>query len=129
MTTIITSSLANWPATAVHALMREVYASSDAMSETFEGKFPDFEAFAQQRQGWLAMPGAVALVAHEADTLLGYILLMPRRQARLRHTADLNMGASCRAWQGGGQAAAGGGLAGRTSAGLAGDRLPYGTSR
>ncbi|MDN3575418.1 N-acetyltransferase [Chitinimonas viridis] len=92
MTAIITSPLANWPATAVHALMREVYATSDAMSETFEDKFPDFEAFVQQRQDWLAMPGAVALVAHEADTLLGYILLMPRQQARLHHTADLNMG-------------------------------------
>ncbi len=92
MMVIITSPLVNWPATAVHALIREVYASSDAMSEAFEEKFPDIEAFVQQRQGWLAMPGAVALVAHEADTLLGYILLMPRQQARLSHTADLTMG-------------------------------------
>ena len=76
----------------LYALYRDVYSSSDAMSESIEEKYPgpgDFETdiVALQR-----LPGAVALAAEMDGKPVAYAVIKPRKPARLRHTADLNMG-------------------------------------
>jgi phosphinothricin acetyltransferase len=84
---------ATWPRlAALHVLIRDVYATSDAMSEDFEDKFPSPSVLAAEIAAVTARPGGLVLVADAAPMPLGYLVVEPRPQARLRHTADLTMG-------------------------------------
>lgn len=76
----------------LHALYRDVYSSSDAMSETFEEKYPTPGAFEADMAALQSLPEAVALIAEIDRTPLAYATIRPRKQSRLQHTADLNMG-------------------------------------
>jgi RimJ/RimL family protein N-acetyltransferase len=76
----------------LHALFADVYASSDAMSETLEEKYPDPRSLAGDVAALGHVPGAVALAAEVDGRPVAYVVVRPRKQARLRHTADLGMG-------------------------------------
>jgi ribosomal protein S18 acetylase RimI-like enzyme len=77
---------------ALFELVRDVYASSTFMSEAFEDKFPAPEALVHEVRDVTSRPGGLFLVAEQHPHLRGYIVILPRRQARLRHTADLHLG-------------------------------------
>ena len=76
----------------LYALVRDVYNSSDCMSERLEEKFPTPESFEEYAAALSVRPGSVALAAEMDGALYGYLTIMPRYQAKLRHTSDLNMG-------------------------------------
>lgn len=80
-----------YSSTDLYRLYQRVYSSSEGMSETFAEKFADLDAFAldiASRQ----QSGGIALVAAIDGKPLAYATITPRRQSRLRHTAELNMG-------------------------------------
>ena len=62
------------------------------MSETLEDKYPSLNSFEKDNLVLQSQPGAVALVAELANKPVAYLTIRPRRQSRLSHTADLNMG-------------------------------------
>ena len=76
----------------IYDLVSDVYATSEGMSEALEDKYPMLESFQQDVADLLSRPGAIALVAEREGTLLGYLTVKPRNQAKLRHTSELNMG-------------------------------------
>jgi len=76
----------------LYALVSDVYTTSDGMSERLEEKFPTLESFEQYIDELSSRPGAVALAAGMGGELCGYLTIMPRYQAKLRHTSELNMG-------------------------------------
>jgi RimJ/RimL family protein N-acetyltransferase len=76
----------------LYALYRDVYASSEEMSETLEDKYPGLDDFTEDVAALARLPGAIALAVEIAGRPVSYLTIRPRRQARLRHTADLNMG-------------------------------------
>lgn len=76
----------------LYALFGDVYSSSDGMSEALEDKYPDLASFEADLVALQGLPDAVALVAEVGGKPAGYVVIRPRRQSRLRHTADLNMG-------------------------------------
>ncbi|MGC9445332.1 MAG: GNAT family N-acetyltransferase [Candidatus Methanospirareceae archaeon] len=76
----------------LYALYRDVYASSEGMSETLEDKYPCLDDFTADVVALERLPGAIALAVEIAGRPVAYLIIRPRRQARLRHTADLNMG-------------------------------------
>lgn len=76
----------------LYALFQDVYSTSDGMSEALKDKYPDLPAFEKDIADLHRLPGSIALVAESDDRLAGYLTVRPRRQTRLRHTADLNMG-------------------------------------
>jgi ribosomal protein S18 acetylase RimI-like enzyme len=82
---------------ALQELIRDLYETSDYMSEDFTDKYPTTEALRADFAQLLALPGAVLLVAAEDGALLGYVVVQPRHQAKLRHTAELHMGVHSRA--------------------------------
>lgn len=75
----------------LYALFKDVY-SSGAMSETLDEKYPDFPAFEREVAGLGAGQETIALAAVLAERPVAFVLVRPRRQARLRHTAELSMG-------------------------------------
>ncbi|MDR0578178.1 MAG: GNAT family N-acetyltransferase [Candidatus Accumulibacter sp.] len=77
---------------ALHALFADVYSSSDTMSEALEDKYPDARSLAENMAALEKLPGAVALAAEVDGKPAAYAVIRPRKQARLRHTADLGMG-------------------------------------
>ena len=77
---------------ALFALVGEVYATSSHMSEAFDEKFPDPAVLASDIADVSGRPGGIVLVAEEERRPRGYVVIRPRHQARLRHTADLHMG-------------------------------------
>jgi ribosomal protein S18 acetylase RimI-like enzyme len=77
---------------ALFALVRDVYTTSSQMSETFEDRFPAAAALVAEVAAAAGRPGGFFLVAEEDHCPRGYLVVEPRRQARLRHTADLQMG-------------------------------------
>lgn len=80
------------PLAPLYELVRDVYTTSDQMSETFAEKFPAPAALAAEIDDVCGRPGAVFLVATAGGRLQGYVALKPRRPERLRHTADLQLG-------------------------------------
>lgn len=78
----------------LYAMIRDVYNSSDCMSDSLEEKFPSHESFEEYASVLSVRPGAIALAAELGGELCGYITIVPRYQAKLRHTSELNMGVS-----------------------------------
>ena len=76
------------------ALFKDIYSSSDGMSETLEDKYPNLKSFEKDSVALQSLPGAVALIVEFAKKPVAYLTIRPRRQSRLSHTADLNMGVS-----------------------------------
>ncbi len=76
----------------LYALFADVYASSETMSETLGEKYPDSVHLTDDLRALVRLPGALALAAEIDHKPMAYALLRPRKQARLRHTADLSMG-------------------------------------
>lgn len=76
----------------IYVLICDVYTTSDRMSETLEEKFPTLESFEQYINELSKRPGNLALVAETGGEPCGYLTIMPRYQAKLSHTSELNMG-------------------------------------
>lgn len=76
----------------LYALFQGIYSSSDTMVETLAEKYPAFDDFASDMQMLVHQPGAIALVAELEQKCVAYLTLRPRKQVKLAHTADLNMG-------------------------------------
>jgi len=76
----------------IYALVSDIYTTSEAMSETLEEKFPTLDSFTHYVKLLAGRPGAIALVAEAGGKLYGYLTIMPRYQAKLSHTSELNMG-------------------------------------
>ncbi len=91
------NDLSAYPPAALYALFKDVYTSTDLMSETLEDKYPDLRAFEQDMAVLQSLPGAVALAAEIDQRPVAYLIIRPRRQAKLRHTADLNVGVAASA--------------------------------
>jgi ribosomal protein S18 acetylase RimI-like enzyme len=79
-------------ADALHDLVRDVYTTSDQMSETLDDRFPDPSTLAAEIADVCRRAGALFLVAEAGSRPVGYLVVKPRLQARLRHTADLQIG-------------------------------------
>jgi ribosomal protein S18 acetylase RimI-like enzyme len=62
------------------------------MSESLEEKYLDLNDFEEEIVRIQSLPGAVMLVAEIEEKPAAYVIVKPRRPARLKHTADLNMG-------------------------------------
>ncbi len=88
----IVKTFEDFPFENLYQLFKNVYLSSESMSELFEEKYPSFEAFKLDAQHVLDLPGSLALVAEIDGKAASYLTVRPRVQARLCHTADLNMG-------------------------------------
>jgi ribosomal protein S18 acetylase RimI-like enzyme len=76
------------------ALFKDIYSSSKGMSETLEDKYPNLKSFEKDAAVLQSLPSAVSLIVELANKPVAYLTIRPRRQSRLRHTADLNMGVS-----------------------------------
>ena len=76
----------------LYALFKDVYSSSAGMSETLEEKYPSLRAFEEDMVALQSLPGTIVLAAEIGQKPVTYLTIRPRRQSRLRHTADLNMG-------------------------------------
>jgi ribosomal protein S18 acetylase RimI-like enzyme len=76
----------------LYALFADVYSSSDAMSEVLQEKYPDPQSLGKDVAALKNLPGAVALAADVDRKPVAYVIVRPRKQTRLRHTADLGMG-------------------------------------
>jgi ribosomal protein S18 acetylase RimI-like enzyme len=76
----------------LHDLVRDVYTTSDQMSETLADRYPDPQALAAEVADVCRRPGALFLVAEAGPRPVGYLVVKPRLQSRLRHTADLQIG-------------------------------------
>ena len=76
----------------IYALVSDVFTTSDMMSETLEEKFPTPESFQRYMTELENRPGSVALVAEVEGELCGYLTILPRYPAKLRHTSELTMG-------------------------------------
>jgi ribosomal protein S18 acetylase RimI-like enzyme len=74
------------------ALFEDVYSSSDAMSEVLADKYPEPQSLGRNVATIKSLPGAVTLAAGINRQPVAYVIVHPRRQARLQHTADLSMG-------------------------------------
>jgi ribosomal protein S18 acetylase RimI-like enzyme len=81
-----------YPMSELFKLVSDVYTTSDGMSETLEDKYPNMESLEKDMEDLLSRPGAIALIADIDNEPLGYLIIKPREQTKLRHTADLNMG-------------------------------------
>jgi ribosomal protein S18 acetylase RimI-like enzyme len=77
---------------ALFALLRDVYTTPGQMSELFDEKYSSPRALVDEVARVSGRPGGLFLVAELDHRPLGYLILEPRRQARLRHTADLQLG-------------------------------------
>lgn len=86
--------ISNYTSMEIFGLFKDVYSSSDSMSETLEEKYPDFASFEKDLEVLQNCSGAIVQVAEIAEKPVGYVSIIPRSQSRLRHTADLNMGVS-----------------------------------
>jgi ribosomal protein S18 acetylase RimI-like enzyme len=81
------------PLDAIFELLRDVYTTSDQMSEALADRCPDAGALAAEIDALhRSSPGALFLVAEAHARPCGYLIVRPRAPARLRHTADLQMG-------------------------------------
>ena len=79
-------------AEALYHLTAAVYRSTDTMCQSFEERYPHLTDCAADLAATLADPGSLWLVAEDAGRLIGYATLKRQPEAKLRHTANLNMG-------------------------------------
>ena len=77
----------SYSAVELYGLFQEIYSSSDGMSELLEDKYPDARRLEADVEALHRLPGAVSLVAEVDRKPAGYLIIRPRAQARLRHTA------------------------------------------
>lgn len=73
-------------------LIKSVYDSTDTFAADFDQEYPSLSALSGSLAEISTRPGSLFLVLREAEELLGYLFVVPRAAARLRHTAELNMG-------------------------------------
>lgn len=73
-------------------LISDVYCSSDTMSEVLTEKFRDFQAFEKYFQETISLNNCINLITETDGIPEGYLTITPKKQSRLRHTAELNMG-------------------------------------
>ncbi len=76
----------------LYTLFQNVYTTSDGMSENLDEKYLHFHGFEEEIVRLQSLPGAVMLVAEIEEKPAAYLIIRPRKPARLKHTADLNMG-------------------------------------
>ena len=76
----------------IYSLLKDVYTTSDSMSESFAEKFPDENSCFQYFSDLLNLPGGIVLFAEIEGIPAGYLVVKPRHQANIRHTSELNMG-------------------------------------
>lgn len=76
----------------VYDLIQSVYRSADTFAADFVQEYPSLEALSERICDLQKRPGSLFLVVREGGELLGYLFIVPRMAAKLRHTADLNMG-------------------------------------
>jgi len=82
----------NYSAVELYDLFQEVYSSSDGMSELLKDKYPGARQLEEDVEALNCLPGAVSLVIEVDRKPAGYVIIRPRTQSRLRHTAELSMG-------------------------------------
>jgi RimJ/RimL family protein N-acetyltransferase len=80
------------PLTTAYALMKSIYESTDTFVADFADEFPSVEALRKYLAGIEALPGGMFLVARDGDEPVAFLLVKPRPQLKIRHTAELNMG-------------------------------------
>src|SRR5881394_2863727 len=90
--TPMVNDLRSYSAVELYGLFQEIYSSSDGMSELLEDKYPDTRRLEEDVGALYRLPGAVSLVVEVDGKPAGYLIIRPRAQARLRHTAELSMG-------------------------------------
>jgi ribosomal protein S18 acetylase RimI-like enzyme len=76
----------------VFDLIQSVYRSADTFAADFAQEYPSLAALSERLGDIRKRPGSLFLVVREGSELLGYLFIVPRMAAKLRHTADLNMG-------------------------------------
>ena len=81
-----------YPADDLYTLFEDVYALSETMSETLEEKYPNPHCLVDDLKVLTRLPGGLALAAEMDSKPMAYAFLRPRKQSRLRHTAELSMG-------------------------------------
>jgi ribosomal protein S18 acetylase RimI-like enzyme len=84
--------LSQYPIAELYAMFRDIYSSSAGMSETLEERYPTRKSLAEEINSLVNQAGTIALAAEIAGRPVGYLTIKPRRQAKLSHTADLNIG-------------------------------------
>jgi ribosomal protein S18 acetylase RimI-like enzyme len=77
---------------AIYSLLKNVYTTSDSMSESFDEKFPDKESCNRYFSELDSQRGSILLFAEINNEPVGYLVIKPRYQAKIRHTSELNMG-------------------------------------
>lgn len=82
------------PISDIFRLIGSVYNSSDTFCANFEEIYPSEKQLESYLEDLQSRPGSLFLIAEDQEQLLGYLFLEPRKQSKLRHTADLNMGVS-----------------------------------
>lgn len=80
------------PLTTAYALMKSIYQSTDTFVADFADEFPSVEALRAYLAEVEARPGGVFLVARDGDEPVAFLLVKPRPQRKIGHTAELNMG-------------------------------------
>lgn len=80
------------PLPVAYELVGEISASTDAFVSAFREEYPSVQAFEEWLANLRGRPGSLFLVAFERDDPLGFLVVEPRRQAKLSHTAELHMG-------------------------------------
>ena len=76
----------------VFKLIESVYAASDAFASEFEDDFPNLRAFSRYLDELKKRQGHLFLVACDESGLAGFLVVEPKIQRKLRHTAFFTMG-------------------------------------
>ncbi len=76
------------------SLLEGIWSSSDTFSTEFDELYPSPEILFQNIASLCALPGALFLVSRERLVCSGFVQVVPRRAAKLSHTAELTMGVS-----------------------------------
>ena len=76
----------------VFNLIKSVYESTDTFAANFEQEHASVNDLSCYLDTIKLQHGSLFLVAQKEKHLQGYILIKPRTQRKLQHTADLNMG-------------------------------------
>ena len=92
MPTPIVNDFRRYSAVELYGMFQEIYSSSDGMSELIEDKYPDTRRLEEDVEALYRLSGAVSLVVEVDGKPAAYLVIRPRAQARLRHTAELSMG-------------------------------------
>ncbi len=85
------------PVADAFALIESVYAESESFAADFADEYASVAAFSERLRELKARAGSLFLIARDALEPTGFLFVTPRAQAKLRHTAELNMGLRLRA--------------------------------